>query len=89
MVGLGHLGGPLLDQLAGSALVGRVVAVSRSSDQGKARCNLSRLIAVARGSVPDIEHRAIDVADPGELSAVIQKVSPDPVSYTHLRAHET
>ncbi|SVB42162.1 uncharacterized protein METZ01_LOCUS195016, partial [marine metagenome] len=29
LVGLGHLGGPLLDQLAGSALVGRVVALSR------------------------------------------------------------
>lgn len=77
LVGLGHLGGPLLDQLAGSALVGRVVALSRSSDQGEARCNLSRLSAIARGSVPNIEHRTIDVADPGQLAAVIEEVSPD------------
>ncbi len=77
LVGLGHLGGPLLDQLAGSVLVGRVVALSRGSDQGKARCNLARLSAVARGSAPNIEHRTTDVAHPGQLAAVLGEVSPD------------
>lgn len=77
LIGLGHLGGPLLDQFAVSASVGRVVALSRESDRGAARCNLSQLSAAARGFSTDIEHRVADVAHPGQLADVVEEVAPD------------
>ena len=77
LIGLGHLGGPLLDRLAVSAAVGRVVALSRDPDRGAARCNLSRLSAAAVGAAADIEHRPADVLHPEQVADIVDGVSPD------------
>ena len=82
LIGLGHLGGPLLDRLAVSAAVGRVVAVSRDPDRGAARCNLSRLSAAAVGAVADIGHRPADVLHPEQVADIVDEVSPDLVIHT-------
>ncbi len=82
LIGLGHLGGPLLDRLAVNVAVGRVVAVSRDADRGAARCNLSRLSAAAVGATADIEHRTADVLHPEQVADIVDEVSPDLVIHT-------
>ncbi|MCH7825981.1 MAG: hypothetical protein IH849_14370, partial [Acidobacteria bacterium] len=82
LIGLGHLGGPLLDRLAVSAAVGRVVAVSRDPDRGAARCNLSRLNAAVVGAAADIEHRPADVLHPEQITDIVDEVPPDLVIHT-------
>ena len=82
LIGLGNLGGPLLDRLAVSAAVGRVVALSRDPDRGSARCNLSRLSAAAVDAAADIEHRSADVLHPEQVADVVDEVSPDLVIHT-------
>ena len=82
LIGLGHLGGPLLDRLAVSARIGRVVAVSRDPDRGAARCNLSRLSAAVVGAAVDIEHRPADVLHAEQIAEIVDEVSPDLVIHT-------
>jgi len=82
LTGLGYLGGPLLDRLAVSAAVGRIVAVSRDPDRGAARCNLSRLSAAAVGVGAEIEHRPADLSHPEQIAGIVEEVSPDLVIHT-------
>lgn len=82
LIGLGHLGGPLLDRLAVSAAVGRVVGVSRDPDRGAARCNLARLSAAAVGVRAHIEHRPADVSHPEQVAGIVEELSPDLVIHT-------
>ena len=76
-IGLGHLGGPILDRLAVSAAIDRVVALSRDIDRGEARCNLSRLSGAAVGATVNIEHRRADISDPQQVADIVSDVSPD------------
>ncbi len=81
LVGLGHLGGPLLDALARSPRVGRVVAVSRSAESGQSRCNLARLSAVAGGVDAKVEHRITDVSVPEQVRLAVRETAPDLILY--------
>jgi hypothetical protein len=82
LVGTGHLGGPILDRLAATPSVERVVALGRDARRGEARCNLARLTAAAVGEPAHIEHRSVDVADPGRVAATVQDIGPDLVLHT-------
>ncbi len=77
LIGLGHLGGVLLEFLAREAWIGRIIACSRSRERGEARCNLARLGAIAQGFVPRIEYQQMDVLRPPEVAAVLERSSPD------------
>lgn len=77
LVGTGHLGGPILDRLAAAPSVERVVALGRDARRGEARCNLARLTAAAGGEPAWVEHRSVDVADPGRVAAAVRHIGPD------------
>ena len=76
LVGLGHLGGVLLEFLAREQGVGRIVACARHQQRGEARCNLARLSAAAEGLAPRIEFRQTDVYDPQRFAETVDAVSP-------------
>ena len=76
LVGLGHLGGVLLEFLAREEWLGRVVACARDETRGRARCNLARLSAAAQGLAPRIEFERTDIFDPSRFAETIDKVSP-------------
>lgn len=76
LVGLGHLGGVLLEFLAREDWVGRIVACTRDSRGGEARCNLARLSAAAQGLSPWIEYRQTDISDPHRFAETLDSVSP-------------
>lgn len=76
IVGLGHLGGVILEFLAREDWVGRIVACSRRRDRGEARCNVARLGAVAQGLSPRIEFLKTDVSDTHRFAEAVDSVSP-------------
>ena len=82
LVGLGHLGGVLLEFLARESWIGRVVACSRTREKGEARCNLARLGAIAQGLAPQIEYREIDISRAPELADLLNSLQPDLVIST-------
>ena len=82
LIGLGHLGGVLLELLARQPWPGRIVASTRSPEAGEARCNLARLGAIAQGFEPRIEYRRLDISRPEEVSQVLDSVAPDIVIST-------
>jgi len=79
LVGAGHLGGPILDRLALSPRIGRIVVLGRDARRGEQRCNLARLAAMTSGRMAQVSHRIVDVAQPDQVAAVVQEVSPDVV----------
>jgi hypothetical protein len=76
LVGLGHLGGVLLEFLAREEWIGRLIACARNPQRGEARCNLARLSAAAQGLAPDIEFRQTDIFDPPRFAETVDSISP-------------
>lgn len=77
LIGLGHLGGVLLELLAREGGIGRITACSRDRERGVARCNLARLGALAQGIEARIEHRALDLYDADSVSRAVRDEAPD------------
>jgi hypothetical protein len=77
LVGLGDLGGVILELLAREPWVGRIVACSRRAGPGEARCNLARLGAMAQGLSPDIRHVPIDLNHEAAVAEVVARERPD------------
>ena len=77
LIGLGHLGGVVLELLARAEIAGRIVACSRDRERGEARCRLARLGAMAQGFSPRIDHVAIDLEDTGRTAETIRRERPD------------
>ncbi|MFQ5742293.1 MAG: hypothetical protein ACE5HV_01760 [Acidobacteriota bacterium] len=77
LIGLGHLGGAVLDLLAGDKTVGRIVGCSRNRPRGAARCNVARLGALAQGRTPRIDFLSLDLNDSHAIVETIQRVAPD------------
>jgi hypothetical protein len=82
LIGLGHLGGVVLELLARQATLGRIIACSRDSQRGEARCNLARLGALAQGFESQIEYRAIDLEAPERVAELVEQEAPDLVLST-------
>ena len=76
LVGLGHLGGVLLEFLAREEWIGRLVCCSRDRQRGEARCNLARLGAAAQGLAPQIDFQQTDTSDPHRFAETLDSVSP-------------
>jgi len=77
VIGLGHLGGVVLELLARQEWVGRIVGASRHPDRGVARCNLARLGAMAQGYSTDIEYQELDLRDVDRVAESIDELEPD------------
>lgn len=83
LVGLGHLGRPVLDLLAASPWLGRVVAGRRSRAAGEAACRMARLSGLALGDgAPEVEFAQLDVADAARTAELVERVRPDLVLHT-------
>ena len=76
IVGLGHLGGVLLEFLARQDWVGRIVAGARDEHRGQSRVNLARAGAVAQGLEPRLEFQQADVYDPARFAEIIDDTAP-------------
>lgn len=82
LLGTGHLGGPILDRLAASPSVDRVVAVGRDPRHGHCRSNLARLTAMSRGHAAAVSFRAADLQRAGTVAAIVREVKPEVVIHT-------
>ncbi len=85
LIGLGDLGGVILELLARDERLGRIVVGSRSAERGRARCNLARLSAMAQGLHPRIEFVALDLDDRDAAAAAIARAAPDLILSTASR----
>ncbi len=85
LVGLGGLGGVLLEWLAREERVERIVVGSRSVGRSVARCNLARLGAMAQGYAPSIDLAPLDLDRPETVIEVVQREKPDIVLSTATR----
>lgn len=77
LIGLGHLGGALLELLARETTLGRIVACSRRPERGEPRCNLTRLGAAAHGYSPRIDYLPIDLENTEQTAELVERVAPD------------
>ncbi|MGB3562691.1 MAG: hypothetical protein WBH75_06340 [Thermoanaerobaculia bacterium] len=82
LIGLGHLGGALLELLARDTTLGRLMACSRRPERGEARCNLARLGATAQGFAPQIDYLPLDLENTAQTAELIDRVAPDLVLST-------
>ena len=77
LIGLGHLGGPILDRLILEPSISRIVACARDPARGEARCNLARLIGAVHGRTPRVEFQPLDLARPEAVAEVVRTSRPD------------
>jgi len=77
MVGLGDLGGHVLELLARSDQIDSVVAVDKDEGRGISKVNVAELGAAHQGFYPDLAFRKIDLYDPAETEALIGDTKPD------------
>ena len=76
LVGLGDLGGIILELLARQKGIERVVVGSRNRARGEARCNLARLGAITLGYSPRIEFISLDLNQIEATAETISYISP-------------
>jgi len=77
IIGLGDLGGILLELLARQDDALRIVVGGRSAEQGIARCNLTRVGAIAQGRQPEIIFERLDLDEPATLAEAVQRHDPN------------
>ncbi len=77
IVGLGSLGGVLLELLARDEAIGEIVAASRNRARGETRCNLARVGALAQGANPRIRFVPFDLDDRDGAAEVFARHAPD------------
>jgi hypothetical protein len=77
IVGLGSLGGVLLELLARDEAIGEIVVASRDQARGEARCNLARVGALAQGTRPCIRFVPLNLDDTDHAAELVARHSPD------------
>lgn len=77
LIGLGDLGGVMLELLVREADLGRIVVASRNVDRGIARCNLARLGAIAQGYRPTINFVSLDLNHKEAVAEIVHREAPD------------
>ncbi len=82
LVGLGHLGGVILELLARDRTLSRIIAATRHVERGRARVNLARVGAATEGRAPALEFAPLDVNDADAVAALVDRVRPDIVLST-------
>jgi hypothetical protein len=79
VVGLGDLGSRVLDILARSQRIERLVGSSRNADHGEARAAQCRLVAALQGGPRRVEFVRNDVSDVAASAALLRTLDPDVV----------
>jgi hypothetical protein len=70
VVGLGDLGSRVLDTLARSTTIERLIGATRDTERGEARVQQCRLVAALQGGPKHVEFRAIrEIADAAAIAA--------------------
>jgi hypothetical protein len=82
LVGLGDLGGVILELLTRQPWLERIVVGSVDADAAAARCNLAQLGAIAQGYEPTISFIPLDLRDTDRVAEVIHREHPDIVLST-------
>jgi len=77
LIGLGSLGGTVLELLAREGGLAEIVVGGRNPTRGVARCNLARLGAIAQGRAPSIRFTPLDLKDREQVITTVQKEAPD------------
>jgi hypothetical protein len=77
LIGLGGLGGVVLELLAREERLGRIAAADRNVEHGIARCNLARIGAMAQGYQPDIDFIPLDLDNREAVAEAVQREAPD------------
>ncbi len=77
LIGLGGLGSVVLELLAREDGLGRIIVGSRNAARGIARCNLTRLGAMAQGYAPDISFVPLDLNDKDAVAEIVHREAPD------------
>jgi len=76
IIGLGDLGGIVLEMLAREDDALRIIVGSRNADRTLARCNLARVGAIAQGRQPEIIFERVDLNEPATVAAAVQRHDP-------------
>jgi len=77
LIGVGDLGGVILELLARVGWPGRIVAADRDAERGSRRCNLARIGAMAQGHHPEIDFVSLDLLQAEAAAETIQRERPD------------
>lgn len=77
LIGVGDLGGVILELLAREGWPGRIVAADRDARRGIERCNLARIGALAQGSSTDLRFVPLDLQRPETVVEAVQREEPD------------
>ncbi len=77
LIGLGDLGGVVLELMARQDWLGRIVAADRDVVRGSRRCNLARIGAMAQGYRPTIDFIALDLNDREAVVVAVLRETPD------------
>jgi len=77
LIGLGSLGGHVLEFLARTPRMGKIIAADVNEEWGISKTNNALLGALNQGFYPDIEFRKIDLNDIGATAETLTEVKPD------------
>jgi hypothetical protein len=79
VIGLGDLGSRVLDVLARSPRVDRLVGATRDAEGGSARVAQCRLVAAIQGGPRRVEFERADVTDVAATADLLRRLEPDVV----------
>lgn len=82
LIGVGDLGGIVLELLARQEWPGRIVAAGRNARRGIERCNLARIGALAQGYSTEIRFVPLDLQRADTVVETVQREQPDLVLST-------
>ena len=77
LVGLGDLGGVLLEFLTRQPEINSILVASRNVKKGQARVHLAQLGAVAQGLNPELLFQPLDLDRPEEVAQCVSEAQPD------------
>jgi hypothetical protein len=76
LIGLGDLGGVILEFLAREPNIDAITAADRDAERGEARCNLARLGAMMQGFMPEIQFTALDLDQEEDVAETLDSLNP-------------
>lgn len=82
LVGIGGLGGVILEVAARASFIGRIVCADLDDVRGTARANLARVGAIAHGNDPRIEFIRLDLNDTAHVADTVARLRPDVILST-------
>lgn len=77
VIGLGILGGHLLDMLVRMKIQHQIIVAGRNASRLKERTNLADLVAIQLGHNPDISYVQLDLMNIDQTADIISKIKPD------------